>query len=112
MVKILSRTPNPDVYIVTKSSPEHYSNSEIKNKEIGEEIQPLNDYEQAIIVFDDVLGSTTGRYKYQLFIGGKHNNLYICYLSQPYSILPKRTKRNISNNIILLNQTTKDIENI
>ena len=34
MLKILSRLPDRDIYIITKSPPEQYTNSEIKIKEI------------------------------------------------------------------------------
>ena len=60
ILKTLSRIINRDIHIITKSLPEHYSNSRIKNKEI-EEIKPLNAYKNAIIVFDDILGSSKCR---------------------------------------------------
>ena len=101
-----------DIYILTKSPPEQYTNSEIKIKEINDEIKPLNEYENGIIVFDDILGSSNSRFIDQFFIRGRHNNLDIYYLSQSYFDLPKRTIRNNSNKIILFNQTLKDIEHI
>ena len=91
MLKILSRIPNRDVYIITKLPPEQYTNSKIKIKEISDEIKPLNDYENGIIVFDDILGSSNSRFIDQFFIRGRHNNLDIYYLSQSYFDLPKRT---------------------
>ena len=112
MLKILSRMIDRDIYIITKSPPEQYTNSKIKIKEISDEIKPLNDYENGIIVFDDVLGSSNSRFIDQFFIRGRHNNLDIYYLSQSYFDLPKRTIRNNSNKIILFNQTLKDIEHI
>ena len=112
MLKILSRIPDRDIYIITKSPPEQYTNSKIKIKEIGDEIKPLNEYENGILVFDDVLGSSNSRDIDQFFIRGRHNNLDIYYLSQSYFDLPKRTIRNNSNKIILFNQTLKDIEHI
>ena len=112
MLKILSRTSDRDIYIITKSTPEQYSNSKIKIKEISDEIKPLNEYENGIIVFDDILGSSNSRFIDQFFMRGRHNNLDIYYLSQSYFDLPKRTIRNSSNKIILFNQTLKDIEHI
>ena len=112
MLKILSRIPDRDIYIITKSPPEQYTNSEIKIKEISDEIKPLNEYENGIIVFDDILGSSISRFIDQFFIRGRHNNLDIYYLSQSYFDLPKRSIRNNSNKIILFNQTLKDIEHI
>ena len=112
MLKIFSRISDRDIYIITKSPPEQYTDSKIKTKEISDEIKPLNEYENAIIVFDDILGSTNTRFIDQFFIRGRHNNLDIYYLSQSYFDLPKRTIRNNSNRIILFNQTLKDIEHI
>ena len=112
MLKILSRIPDQDNYIITKSPPEQYTNSKIKIKEISDEIKPLNEYENGIIVFDDILGSSNSRFIDQFFIRGRHNNLDIYYLSQSYFDLPKRTIKNNCNKILLFNQTLKDIEHI
>ena len=112
MLKILSRISDRDFYIFTESPPEQYTKSKIKIKEINNENKPLNEYENGIIVFDDILGSSNSRFIDQFFIRGRHNNLDIYYLSQSYFDLPKRTIRNNSNEIILLNQTLKDIEHI
>ena len=110
MLKTLSRIPDRIFYIITKSPPEHYSNSKIKIKEISDEIKPLNEY--GIIVFHDILGSSNGRIIDQFFIRGRYNTLDIYYLSQSYFDLPKITIRKNSNKIILFNQTLKDIEHI
>ena len=82
MSKLLSRKPNRDIYIITKSPPKRYSNSKIKIKEIGEEIKHLNEYENAIIVFDDVLGPSNSRDIDQFFIRGSPKNLDKKFLSQ------------------------------
>ena len=42
MFKISSRIPDRDVYIITKSPEEEYSNSKTKIKEISDEIKPVN----------------------------------------------------------------------
>ena len=62
MLKILSRIPYRDIYIISKSPPEQYTNSKIKIKEISDEIKPLNKYENGIIVFDKILGSSNSRF--------------------------------------------------
>ena len=112
MLKILSRIPNQDIYIITKSPPKQYSISKIRIKEISDEIKPISEYENGIIVFDDILGSSNSRFIDQFFIRGRHNNLDIYYLSQSYFVLPKRTIRNIGNKFILFIQTLKEIEHI
>ena len=112
MLKTLSRIPDRDIYIITKSPPEQYTNSKIKTKEIGDEIKPLNEYENGNIVFDDILGSSNSRFIDQFFIRGRHDNLDIYYLSQSYFDLPKRYLGKNSIKIFLFNQMVKDIEQI
>ena len=80
MLKILSRISDRDIYIITKSPPEQYTSSKIKIKEINDEIKPLNEYENGIIVFDDILGSSNSRFIDHVFIRGRHNNLDIYIL--------------------------------
>ena len=54
MLKFFSRPPDRDIFITTKSPPEQYFKSKIKIKERAEEIKPLNEYENGIIVFNDI----------------------------------------------------------
>ena len=75
MLKFLPRISDRKIYLFTKSPPDQYSNSRIKIQELSDEIKPLNEYENAIIVFDGTLGSSNGRYIDQFFIRGRHNNL-------------------------------------
>ena len=112
MLEILPRIPDRDFYKITQSPPEQYSISKIKIKETGQEIKPLNEYENAIIAFDDILGSSSSRYIDRFFIRGRRNELHFYYLSQSYFDSPKRTIRISSNKIILFNQFLKDIENL
>ena len=77
MLKSLSRITNRDFYIITKSLPERCLNSKIRIKEISDEIKPLSEYENGIIVFDDILGSSNSRFKDQFFIRGRHNILHV-----------------------------------
>ena len=70
MIKFFSRIPHRDIYIITKSPPEQYTNSKVKIKEISDEIKPVSEYENAIIVFDDILGSANSRLTDQYFIRG------------------------------------------
>ena len=113
MLKIVSRiTLDQNIYIFTQSLLEQYSISNFKNKEIREEIKPLIEYENAIIVSDEILGSSNSRDIDQFFTRGRHNDLDTYYLSQPCFDLPKGTIRTNSNKTSLFNQTLKDIENI
>ena len=83
MLKFLSQIRSDrDTYIIIKSTPKQYSQSRIEIKETGEEMKSVNEYENDIIVFDDFLGSSKSKYIDQFFIGGRHDNLHIYYLSQ------------------------------
>ena len=95
-LNFFSRMPNRDFYIITKSPPEQYSNFKIKTKETGEKINRLSEYENAIIVFDEILGTLNSKYKDEFFITGRHNVLDIYYLSQSYFDLPKGSIGNIN----------------
>ena len=75
-------------------------------------ILPLNEYKNGVIVFDDILGSSKGKYVDQFFIRGRHNNLDFYCLSQSYFVLPKRTIRKICNKNVLFNPTLEEMENI
>ena len=72
---ILSRMPDRDTYMITKTTPEQYSNSKIKIKEIGDKIISLNEYKNGILAFDEILGSSNSRFRDQFFIRGRHKNL-------------------------------------
>ena len=77
MLKILSRIPpERNIYRITKSPPEQYSNLKNKMKELGDEIKHLNEYKNAVINFHDVLGSSNSKYIDQFFIRGRHNNFF------------------------------------
>ena len=71
--------PDRDNYTITKIPPEQYSFSEIKTKEINEETRPLNEYQNGIIIFDDVLGTSSSKFLDQSFTRGKHKSLNIIY---------------------------------
>ena len=75
-------------------------------------MKPLNDYKNANMVFNDILGSTNSRHLHQFFMRGRHMKLDTNCLSQSYFDLPKTTIRNNSSKIVLCSQTFKDIENI
>ena len=99
-----------DFCIINKSPPGQYCKSKTKIKETGEEIHSLYEYENAIIVSDDILGSSNNKNIDQVFMRRRHIKLYIYYLSQSYFDLANRTVRNNSNKIFLFIQTLRDIE--
>ena len=110
----LIRLDNPEqqIKIITRS-PEQYSNSEIEEIEVEEDLEDrtIQDFQNGCIVFDDMLDSNQNLID-PFFTRGRHNDLDVYYLSQSYFDLPKRTIRNNSNIIMLFQQTLKDVEHI
>ena len=98
--------------MIAKPPPEQYSNSKIKINETIEEIRTVNEYKNAIIVFDDILGTSISKYLDQFSIRDRHKNLDMYYLSHSYFDFPKRSLMNISRKIFLFNQTLKNKENM
>ena len=87
-------------YIITKSINQY---PKIK-PEVSNEIQPLENYENSTVVFDDVLLSEQES-NIDLFVTrGRHQNIDIYYVSQSYFHLPKNTIRSNSNILIFLNK--------
>ena len=74
----------------------------------SDEIQPLNEYENSVVVFDDMLLSKQESNIELFFTRGRHNNIDFYYISQSYFHLPKNTIRNNLNIIILFKQTLRD----
>ena len=91
------------IFIITKSLNQY---PKIK-AQTSDEIQPLNEYENSVVVFDDMLLSKQESNIDLFFTRGRHNNIDIYYISQSYFHLPKNTIRNNSNIIILFKQNSK-----
>ena len=64
---------------------------------MGEKIKPLNEYENAILVVDEILGHSNRKHIDQFFMRGRQNSLDIHYISQPYF---DETKRRVRKNTI------------
>ena len=104
MNHILYQKQEP-IFIITKSL-NQYPKIKVQT---SDEIQPLNEYENSVVVFDDMLLSKQESNIDLFFTRGRHNNIDTYYISQSYFHLPKNTIRNISNIIILFKQTLRDI---
>ena len=104
MNHILHQKQEP-IFIITKSL-NQYPNIKAQT---SDEIQPLNEYENSVVVFDDMLLSKQESNIDLFFTRGRHNNIDIYNISQSYFYLTKNTFRNISNIIILYKQTLRDI---
>ena len=104
MNHILHQKQEP-IFIITKSL-NQYPNIKAQT---SDEIQPLNEYENSVVVFDDMLLSKQESNIDLFFTRGRHKKIDIYYISQSYFHLPKNTIRNNSNIIILFKQTLRDI---
>ena len=104
MNHILFQKQEP-IFIITKSL-NQYPNIKAQT---SDEIKPLENYENSIVVFDDMFLSKQESNIDLFFTRGRHNIIEIYYISQSYFHLPKKTIRNNSNIIILCKQTLRDI---
>ena len=104
MNHILFQKQEP-IFIITKSINQYPT---IK-AQTSDEIQPLENYENSTVVFDDMLLSKQTSDIDLFFTRGRHHSIDIYYISQSYFHLPKNTIRNNSNIIILFKQTLRDI---
>ena len=81
----------------------------IVEEDLGD--KSIQDFQNCCVVFDDMLESNQKTID-PFFTRGRHNLCDVYYLSQSYFEVPKRTIRNNSNIIILIQQTLKDVEYI
>ena len=93
------------IYIITKSLNQYL----IFKTQISVEIQPMQNYGNNTVVFDDMFLSKQESKNDLNFTRGRHNNFQIHYLSQIDFHPPKITIRNYSIIFILFKQTLRDI---
>ena len=103
MSYILLQKQEP-IFIITKSL---YQYPNVKTQ-TSDEIQPLENYENSTVNFDDMLLSKQECNIDLFFTTGRHNDIHIYYIYQSY-ILVTKIIRNYSNIIILFEQTLRDI---
>ena len=104
MNHILPQKQEP-VFLITKSLNQH---PKIK-AQTSDAIQPFENYDNSIVVFDDMLLSKEENNIDLFSTRGRHSKIDIYYICQSYFHLPKNTFRNNSNIIILFKQTLRDI---
>ena len=101
---ILLRKQEP-IFVITESL-NQYPNI---NAQTSDEIQPLENYENSVVVSDDMLLSKQESNNDLFLTRGRHNNIDIFYISQSYFHIPKNTIRSNSKTIDLFKQTLRDI---
>ena len=94
------------IFIITQSMTQYPKIKALTS----DEIQPLNEYENSVVVFDDMFLSKQESNFDLFFTRGRHNNFDIYYISESYFHLPKKTISNKSDIIILFKQTLRDIK--
>ena len=97
--------PDKDIKIVTRS-PKQYD----EDFDCSGEVEILENYQNCVIVFDDMLDSNQKLID-PFFTRGRHENFDVYYLSQRYFELPIIIRDN-SNIIILFKQTAKTVQSL
>ena len=85
------------IFIITKLLTQ-YPNIKAQT---SDKIQPLNEYANSTVVFDDMFLSKQESNNNLFFTRGRYQNIDIYYISQSNFHLPKNTIRNKSNLIFL-----------
>ena len=106
MNHILYQKQEP-ILLIARSSLNQYPDIKAQS---SDEIQPLNEYENSVVVSDDMLLSKQDSNIELFFTRGRHNNNDIYYKSQNYFHFPQNTIRNNSKITILFKQTLRDIK--
>ena len=101
--KIGSQRPIP---IITRSFNQYPS------YKTSTDIKPINRYKGSVVIFVDMLGSKNSFQIDEFFTRGRHEELDVCYISQSYFGLPRRSIRNNSDRLTLFKQTLKDVQRI
>ena len=85
----IPRQKQESVFIITKSL-NQYPNIKAQT---SEEIQPSENYEDSIVVFDDIILSKQESNIDLFFTRGRHSNIDIYFIFQSYFHLPKNNIR-------------------
>ena len=93
------------ILVITKSLNQHAN----LKAQTSDEIQPIEIYENSIIVFDGIVLSKQESYNVSSFTRSRHKNIDFYYISQSCFHLPKSTLRIKSNILILFKQFLRDI---
>ena len=104
IIQILLQKQEP-ILIITKSK-NQYPNIKAQT---SDESESLENYENSIVVFDDMLLSKQESNIILFFARSRHQNNDIYFISQNYFNLPKNAVRDNSKIIILFKQTLRDI---
>ena len=107
MLKVIEKKGNQrPIHLITRS-PNQYPNYKKSN-----EIKPINKYEGSVVIFDDMLGAKNSFQKDEFFTRGRHEDLYVYYISQSYFASPRQSIRNNSDQLILFKQTLRGVQNM
>ena len=107
LLRMLEKVGNKrPVHIITRS-PNQYPNYKTSN-----EIKHINKYKGSVVIFDDKLGARNSSRIDKFFTRGTHEDLGVYYISQSYFGLPRQSIRNNSPRLILLKQTSRDVQSM
>ena len=107
MLKVLEKIGNKRPIQIITRSPNQYPNYKTSN-----EIKPIIKYKGSVVIFDDMLGAKNSSQIDEFFTRGRHEDLYVYYISQSYFGLPRQSIRNNSDRLILFKQTLRDVQSM
>ena len=107
MLKILEKIGNKRPFHIITRSPNQYPNYKTSN-----EIKPIKKYKGSVVFFDDMLEAKNSSPIDEFFTRGRHEDLYVYYISQRFFGLPRRSIRDNSDRLILFKQALRDVQSM
>ena len=107
MLKVLGKIGNKRPILIITRSPNQYPNYKTST-----EIKPINKYKGSIGIFDDMLDARNCFQRDEFLTRGRHEDLYVYYISQSYFALTRQSIRNNSDRLILFKQTLRDVQSM
>ena len=100
---------------VGKKRPLHIltgSSNQYPNHKTSNETKAITKCKGSLVIFDDMLGARNSSQINDFYTRGRHEELYVYYISQSFFPLPRQSIRNDCDILILFKQTLRDVQSL
>ena len=107
MLKIFEGISNKKPVCIITRSPNQYP-----TYKTSFDLKPIDKDKGSVVNFDNMLGTRKSSQNDEFYTRVRHENLDVCYISQRFFGLPRKSNRNNSDRIILFKQTLRYAESM
>ena len=107
MLKVLEKVGNQRLIHIITRSPNQYPSQRTTTDN-----KPIDKNKGSVVNFDDMLGARNGSQREELYTRGRDECLDVYYINHSCFGLPRKGKRNNSDEIIVFEQTLRDIQSM